>query len=138
MLEPAILKPYLLDDDPWVRSAVARYFDEGWLQDEELVPLILDACDQFGYRKNVSSLACCRHLPLTAPAFERVLRLLAKRIHETLGYLTPEQYETVNAPASKVAYRTQPGVRQWWATANQQNTRSVVLPLCAQDDTQPH
>ena len=61
-----------------------------------------------------------------------------ERIHETLGYLTPEQYEAVNAPASKVAYRTQPGVRQWWATASQQNTRSVVLPLCAQDDPQPH
>ena len=26
-----------------------------------------------------------------------------ERIHETLGYLTPEQYEAVNAPASKVA-----------------------------------
>ena len=138
MLGPEILKPYLLDDDRWVRSAVAVYSIEGCFQDEELVQLLLDACDRFGYADNVSSLACCRRLPVTAPTFERVLRLLAKRIHETLGYLTPEQYEAVNAPASKVAYRTQPGVRQWWATANQQNTRSVVLPLCAQDDTQPH
>ena len=78
MLEPDILKPYLLDDDPWVRTAVARYFDEGWSQDEELVPLILDACERFGYQDNVSSLACCRHLPLTPTTFERVLRLLAE------------------------------------------------------------
>ena len=49
MLEPETLKPYLLDDDPWVRNAVARYFDEGWFQDEELVPLILDAWNRFGY-----------------------------------------------------------------------------------------
>ncbi len=55
MLEPEILKPYLLDDDPWVRSAVAMYFDEGWFQDEELVPLILDACDRFGYPCNSAS-----------------------------------------------------------------------------------
>ncbi len=26
-----------------------------------------------------------------------------QRIHEALGYLTPQQYEAVNAPASKVA-----------------------------------
>ena len=45
MLGPEILKPYLLDDDPWVRGAVAMYFGEARLQDEELVPLILDACD---------------------------------------------------------------------------------------------
>lgn len=64
MLEPEILKPYLLDDDPWVKNAVARYFDEGWFQDEELVQLILDACDRFGYRDSVSLLARCRHLPL--------------------------------------------------------------------------
>ena len=64
MLEPEILKPYLLDDDPWVRNAVARYFSEGWFQDEELVQLILDACDRYGYADSVSSLACCRRLPL--------------------------------------------------------------------------
>ena len=65
MLEPEILKPYLLDDDPWVRNSIARYFDEGWFQDdEELVPLILDACDRFGYPDSISSLACCRHSPL--------------------------------------------------------------------------
>lgn len=40
MLEPEILKPYLLDDEPWVRGAVAQYFDEGWFQDEELVATI--------------------------------------------------------------------------------------------------
>ena len=82
MLEPETLKPYLLDDDPGVRGAVARYFDESWSQDEELVPLILDACDRFGYLDNVSSLACCRHLPLTPAVFERVLRLLAEPIHD--------------------------------------------------------
>ena len=64
MLDPETLKPHLLHDDRWVRSAVARYFDEGWFQDEELVPLILDACDRFGYLDSVSSLACCRHLPV--------------------------------------------------------------------------
>ena len=47
MLEPEILKPYLLDDDPWVRSAVAKYFDEGWFQDEELVALILTNVSDF-------------------------------------------------------------------------------------------
>ncbi len=28
MLDPEMLKPYLLDDDPWVRRAVARFSDE--------------------------------------------------------------------------------------------------------------
>lgn len=82
MLEPEILKPYLLDDDPWVRRAVARYFDEGWSQDDDLIPVILDACDRFGYRDNVSSLACCRHLPLTPTTFERALHLLAEATHD--------------------------------------------------------
>lgn len=48
MLAPEILKPYLLDDDAWVRSAVARYFDEGWFEDEELVPLSLDPSERLG------------------------------------------------------------------------------------------
>ena len=75
MLGPEILKPYLLDDDPWVRGAVAMYFGEARLQDEELVPLILDACDRFGYLDNVSSLACYRRLPLTPTPFGRVLHM---------------------------------------------------------------
>lgn len=62
MLEPETLKPYLLDDDPYVRCAAARYFYEGWLQDEELIPLALDVCDRFGYSDSVSLPACCRHL----------------------------------------------------------------------------
>ena len=82
MLEPEILKPFLLDDDPWVRSAVARYFDEGWSQETDLIPLILDACDRFGYRENISSLVCCRQLPLTPPTFERVLQQLADVDHD--------------------------------------------------------
>ena len=41
--------------DPWVRSAVARYFEEGWFQDEDLVLLILDACERFGYLDSISS-----------------------------------------------------------------------------------
>ena len=41
MLGPEILKPYLLDDDRWVRSAVAVYSIEGCFQDEELVQLLL-------------------------------------------------------------------------------------------------
>ena len=28
MLDPKILQPFLLDDDPWVGGAVARFFDE--------------------------------------------------------------------------------------------------------------
>ena len=64
MLEPEKLKPHLLDDDPWVRNAVARYFNEAWFQDAEWVPLILDACDRFGYSESVSSLAYCRRLPV--------------------------------------------------------------------------
>ncbi len=65
-----------------MRSAVARYFGEGWFRDEELVPLILDACDRFGHLDNVSSLACCRRLPLTPTTFERVLQLLAEATHD--------------------------------------------------------
>ncbi len=82
MLEPEILKPYLLDQDRWVRTAAARYFDESWSQDEELVPLILDACDRFGYLDTVSLLGCCRRLPLTPTAFDQVLQRLAKAPHD--------------------------------------------------------
>ena len=82
MLEPEILKPYLLDDDPRVRTAVARYFDEGWFQDEELVPLILEACERFGYPDSISSLACCHHLPLASTTFERTLQLLVEANHD--------------------------------------------------------
>ncbi|MHC4092306.1 MAG: SEC-C metal-binding domain-containing protein [Planctomycetota bacterium] len=78
MLTGETLKPYLLHDDRWVRSAVAEYFYEGWFQDDELVPTILNACDRFGYVENTSSLACCRRFPLTPPALERVLQLLSE------------------------------------------------------------
>jgi SEC-C motif len=77
MLEPATLKPYLMSEDPWVRNAVAWYFYECSYQDEELIPLILSACDLYGFQKNVSSLTCCHHFRLTLTTFEQVLHLLA-------------------------------------------------------------
>ena len=83
MLEPEILKPYLLDDDRWVRSAVAVYSIEGCFQDEELVQLLLDACDRFGYADNVSSLACCRRLG-PPKRLDRFCRVLAARPIESV------------------------------------------------------
>ena len=82
VLDPEILKPFLLDDDPWVRRAVASYFSESWSQDEELVPLMLTACDRFGYVDSGSSLYCCRNLPLSPTTFDRVLHLLTEAMHD--------------------------------------------------------
>ncbi len=77
MLTGETLKPYLLHEDPWIRSDVAQYFHESWSQDKELVPMILDASEQYGFENNKFPLAYCDRFPVTSDTFNRVLQLLS-------------------------------------------------------------
>ena len=76
MLAPETLKPYLLDEDPHVRRVVAEYFGDGRFQDPTLIPLIFDACDQYGVEANTLVLSHARHLPVNEHALDRVLATL--------------------------------------------------------------
>ena len=69
MLDPEELKPYLLHEDEPVRNAVVEYFADRRYQDEEIVPMILQACDHFGEEDNIRGLVACRRFPITEQAF---------------------------------------------------------------------
>ena len=69
MLSPEELKPYLLHEDKPVRNAVVEYFADRRHQDEEIVPMILQAYDRWGEEENISGLHACRRFPITEQAF---------------------------------------------------------------------
>ena len=49
MIKPEKLKPFLLHEDADVRNTVGKYFYEGHIQDPEILPLTIQACDRYGH-----------------------------------------------------------------------------------------
>ena len=74
MIEAAQLKPFLLHEDIDVRDSVAAYFADSWAQDEDLMPLILDAVDRYGAAETTHMLVVASRFSLTQ---EYLLRFLA-------------------------------------------------------------
>jgi hypothetical protein len=77
MLTPEQVKPYLLHEDRPVRKAAVDYFEDTWPQDTALLPLILQACRQYGADENLHGLVACRQFPLTGASLDEVLESLA-------------------------------------------------------------
>lgn len=78
MLSADQIKPHLLHEDRSVREAVVDYFRDSWLQDVDLVPLILQSCRRYGNSENLYGLASCSRFPLTETTFDQVLAHLAE------------------------------------------------------------
>jgi HEAT repeat protein len=71
------IKPFLAHADPDVRDLATRYFGESWSQDPDVLPRILDACEQYGFHENLYNLREGRRLVLTDSSLDRLLGLLA-------------------------------------------------------------
>jgi hypothetical protein len=79
MLPPDRIKPFLLHPDPDVRSFAAEYFGESWSDDPDLLPMVLDACERYGFDVPLSGLHKAESLVVTEASLGRVLGLLAKQ-----------------------------------------------------------
>jgi hypothetical protein len=78
MLTPDRIKPFLLHDDPDVRAFVVDYFAQSWSDDPELLPMVLDACERFGFEEDGRSLFYAARFTVTEPTLDRLLDLLAR------------------------------------------------------------
>ena len=77
MLTAPEAKPLLVHEDRPVRDAAVEYFKGSWLQDPDLVPLVLRAYRQFGPEECLHGIACCRLFILTPVSLDEVLDCLA-------------------------------------------------------------
>ena len=59
------LKGFLLHDDPLVRETITFYFHESWSEDEDLAPLLLEACRQHGEEATLPMLGLGTRFPLS-------------------------------------------------------------------------
>lgn len=76
MIDPEKLKPHILAKEPYVRRNVVEYFGEGWIQNPEVAPLILQACEEYGYNEGTLLLRSASHQPLDAGSYSKVLDAL--------------------------------------------------------------
>jgi hypothetical protein len=88
LLTPDRIKPFLLHEDPEVREAAVEYFADSWSQDPDLVAMVLDACDRFGFESNLRGLSVCDRFVLTERALDEVMEHLAGAKHTgAIGHL---------------------------------------------------
>jgi hypothetical protein len=78
MLTPDRVKPFLLHDDPDVRRFVVDYLAESWSDDPELLPMVLDACERFGFEEDRQNLFYAARFAVTEATLDRLLDLLAR------------------------------------------------------------
>jgi SEC-C motif len=76
MMNPELVKPFLLHEDPDVRDRATSYFSDTWSEDPELLPLVLDACDKFGFNENLRCLQDASHFVVSETSVSRVLEYL--------------------------------------------------------------
>ena len=54
-----------------------RYFNEGWIHDPEIIPLVLKACDKYGIVENRLLLAYAKCQPISIAVLDEILDRLA-------------------------------------------------------------
>ena len=97
MLPPDRVKPFLLHDDPDVRRHAAEYFSESWSDDPDILPMVLDACERYGFAEERDLLYRAEKLVVTATALDRLLDLLGR---EEIGRVVDRLRQIiVGAPA---------------------------------------
>ena len=78
MLTPDLIKPFLIHDDPDVRHLATDYFSDTWADDPDLLPLVLDACERYGFDENLHNLQDAGRFTVTEESLDRVLDQLAR------------------------------------------------------------
>ena len=77
MLTPDQVKPHLLHEDRWVRSAAFDYFYESWSRDPEIAGLLLAAHETWYRPGEFPRLDPLHRFVVDEPTAERVLTALA-------------------------------------------------------------
>jgi hypothetical protein len=76
MLTPNELKPHILDEDRWIRSAAIDRFTDSWSPDPEIAALALTAHERYFKRGDFPCLSGLDQLSIDARTATRVLALL--------------------------------------------------------------
>jgi hypothetical protein len=71
------VKPYLLDEDRWVRRAALDYFKDTWPADVDLIPTVLETYRRYGAEEARSGLAHCREFVVTQQSLQELAEVLA-------------------------------------------------------------
>ncbi len=132
MLSDRYLKPYLLHERIVVRNEVTKYFADFQSQDVDLLPLVLQACDRYGYEGSSLSLSLASKFVVTEKAllhlterlneqhtFENLVRL--NHILEETPLPLVQQYETLLRQTKYIAEPT-------WHRFDQRMSLSEKMP----------
>jgi hypothetical protein len=76
MTNPEPVKPFILHEDLDVRILATTFFSDAWSDDPELLPLVLDASEKYGFVENSRCLDDATHFVVSDVSLLRVLRLL--------------------------------------------------------------
>jgi hypothetical protein len=74
----ARLEPFLLHESSMVRDSVGFHFFETWSNEEELAPLVLDACRRYGQVASLNLLSFGCRFPLSSRSLIEALRMLTE------------------------------------------------------------
>jgi hypothetical protein len=76
MVNPELIKPFMLHEDLDVRARATSSFSDAYSDDPELLPLVLDACEKYGFAENSRYLYDTSRFVVSDATLLRVLRLL--------------------------------------------------------------
>ncbi len=76
MLNPEQVKPFLCHPEKVVREQAARYFEESYSRDPELMPLVLRSCQMYGENENSLLLALASRFKQSETTLRAVLERL--------------------------------------------------------------
>ena len=77
MLGADQVKPYLLDEDRWMRRAALDYFKGTWPTDADLIPTVVEMYRRYGPEEARSGLAHCREFVITQQSLQELAEVLA-------------------------------------------------------------
>jgi hypothetical protein len=86
MIDRDHLKQFLLHEEQTVREFVAEYFEDSWDRGEDLMPLVLEACQLYGDEMNGLVLARASHFSLNQDSLLAVLRRLENAPNANIAY----------------------------------------------------
>jgi len=74
----ARLEPFLLHESSMVRDSVGFHFFESWSNEEEIAPLVLEACRRYGEEASLNLLSFGCRFPLSSRSLLEALRALTQ------------------------------------------------------------
>ena len=92
------IKPFLLHEDSLVRNSVVAYSRDAFSEDEDLVPLIIRACNQYGEIHNFTGLEAGRSFTQSYDSVALALELLERTQDESTILTLNDILAAMHAP----------------------------------------